>query len=146
MWEALASAGATPVGAEVLEMWRIADGIPRYGVDIRERDLPQESGQEHALNFKKGCYIGQEIVERIRSRGGVHRRFTGFSFEGPASPPPGTKIEREGREVGEITSVAILPPGKAVGLGYLRREAGGPGTTLAVGGAQATVSELPFNI
>jgi folate-binding protein YgfZ len=145
MWEALAEAGASPVGAEALELWRIAAGIPRYGVDIRERDLPQETGQEHALNFSKGCYIGQEIVERIRSRGAVHRRFTGFSFAGPA-PAAGTKIERDGRELGEITSVAALPSGQAVGLGYLRREAGGPGTTVEVGGVQATVSELPFNI
>jgi folate-binding protein YgfZ len=145
MWEALAAAGATPAGAEALEMWRIAAGIPRYGVDIRERDLPQETGQEHALNFKKGCYVGQEIVERIRSRGAVHRRFTGFSFEGPA-PPPGARIEHDGRDVGEVTSLATLPLGKVVGLGYLRREAGGPGTTIAVGGVQATVSELPFNI
>jgi len=143
MWEALAAAGATPVGAEALELWRIVAGIPRYGIDIRERDLPQETGQEHALNFTKGCYIGQEIVERIRSRGAVHRGFTGFCFTGP-TPPAGTKIERDGREVGEITSVAVLPSGQAVGLGYLRREAGGPGTTIEVGGVQATVAELPF--
>lgn len=145
MWEALAGAGATPVGAEALEMWRIAAGVPRYGVDIHERDLPQETGQEQALNFSKGCYLGQEIVERIRSRGAVHRRFTGFSFKGSA-PPAGTKIEREGREVGEITSVTVLPSSEAIGLGYLRREAGGPGTTLEVGGLRATVSDLPFNI
>jgi aminomethyltransferase len=145
MWEALVAAGAAPIGTEALERWRIIAGIPRYGVDIRERDLPQETGQEHALNFTKGCYIGQEIVERIRSRGAVHRRFTGFSFRGPA-PAAGTKIEREGRELGEITSVAVLPSGQAIGLGYLRREAGGPGTTIEVGGVQATVSELPFNI
>jgi folate-binding protein YgfZ len=145
MWEALATAGATPVGAEALELWRIVAGIPRYGIDIRERDLPQETGQDHALSFTKGCYIGQEIVERIRSRGAVHRRFTGFCFTGQA-PPAGTKIERGGRELGEITSVAVLPWGQALGLGYLRREAGGPGATLEIGGAQATVSELPFNI
>jgi folate-binding protein YgfZ len=146
MWEVLAAAGATPVGAEALEMWRIAAGIPRYGVDISDRDLPQETAQEHALNFKKGCYIGQEIVERIRSRGAVHRRFTGFSFEGPAHPPPGTKIERDGRDVGEITSVAVLPSGRAIGLGYLRREAGQPGASIEIGRVQATVTDLPFNI
>jgi len=144
MWEALAVAGATPVGVAALEMWRIAAGIPRYDVDIRERDLPQETGQEQALSFRKGCYIGQEIVERIRSRGAVHRRLAGFSFAGQA-PPAGTKIERDGRELGQITSVAVLPSGKAIGLGYLRREAGGPGTTIEIGGAHATVAELPFD-
>ena len=59
-------------------MQRIVAGIPLYGVDIRERDLPQETEQMRALNFNKGCYVGQEIVERIRSRGNVHRKFTGF--------------------------------------------------------------------
>ena len=145
VWEVLAAAGATPVGAEALEMWRITAGIPRYGIDIRERDLPQETSQEQALSFTKGCYIGQEIVERIRSRGGVHRHFTGFRFHGQA-PPVGAKIEREGRELGEITSVAVLPSGQAVGLGYLRREAGKPGTAIEIGGVKATVAELPFNI
>ena len=145
MWEAVVAAGATPVGANALEIWRIATGIPRYGIDIRERDLPQETAQEHALNFSKGCYIGQEIVERIRSRGAVHRRFTGFAFEDQTPPAPGTKIERDGRELGEITSVAVLPGGRAVGLGYLRREAGGTGTVIEAGGVKATVSELPFN-
>jgi len=62
-------AGAQPVGAAAVELLRIASGIPRYGQDIRERDLPQETEQLRALNFTKGCYIGQEIVERIRARG-----------------------------------------------------------------------------
>ena len=82
LWDALLAAGATPVGSEALELHRIVSGIPRYGVDIRERDLPQETEQARALNFNKGCYVGQEIVERIRSRGAVHRKFTGFLAEG----------------------------------------------------------------
>lgn len=148
LWEALLGAGATPVGTEALELWRIASGIPRYGIDIRERDLPQETGQQQALNFSKGCYIGQEIVERIRSRGAVHRRFIGFTFTG-GPPPAGIKIERDGREIGEVTSVAVMPAttgNQAVGLGYVRHEVGGPGTSLGVGGVQATVVELPFRL
>ena len=66
------------MGTTALNYLRIAEGIPQYGQDIRERDLPQETEQERALHFTKGCYIGQEIVERIRSRGAVHRKFTGF--------------------------------------------------------------------
>jgi len=108
LWDALIKAGATPVGAEALELYRIATGIPRYGQDIRERDLPQETAQKRALNFTKGCYIGQEIVERIRSRGNVHRTFTAFQIDGPL-PTPGTKIEDQGKEVGEITSAANIP-------------------------------------
>ncbi len=143
VWESLATAGAAPVGSEALEIWRILQGIPRYDQDIRERDLPQETRQEQALNYTKGCYIGQEIVERIRSRGAVHRMLIGFRFAGPP-PAPGTKIEKDGREVGEITSVTTAPGMGPIGLGYIRREAGGPGTKLDVQGTEATISELPF--
>ena len=69
----LRTAGATQVGCAALEKLRIAEGIPTYGVDFVERDLPQETSQLRALSFNKGCYLGQEIVERIRSRGNVHR-------------------------------------------------------------------------
>jgi aminomethyltransferase len=147
LWDALAAAGATPAGAEALETWRIWSGRPRYGADIRDRDLPQETAQEQALHYKKGCYIGQEIVERIHSRGNVHRGLTGFVFDGePAAP--GTKIELNGRDMGEITSVTKLPGsnGRAIGIGYLRREAGGPGTVLEFGGVKATVAALPFDL
>jgi folate-binding protein YgfZ len=143
---ALAEAGAAPVGRDALELLRIASGIPRYGQDIRERDLPQETEQQRALNFNKGCYIGQEIVERIRSRGSVHRKFSGFEIEGPL-PSPGAKLQLEGKDVGEITSAALLPAGdgnRAVALGYVRREFGAPGQQLSIGDVKATVSDLPF--
>jgi aminomethyltransferase len=126
-WDALVAAGARAVGDEALELLRISRGVPRYGVDIRERDLPQETGQMRALNFTKGCYLGQEIVERIRSRGAVHRVFTAFLVDGTL-PAPGTRIEAEDKEVGEITSSARLPLAagdRTVALGYLRREAAG---------------------
>jgi folate-binding protein YgfZ len=148
LWLALVAAGATPTGAEALEMWRIAEGIPRYGQDIRERELPQETMQERALSYTKGCYIGQEIVERIRSRGAVHRALAGFTFTG-GPPAAGTKLAKDRREVGEVTSVATLPVGSGpmtVGLGYVRREAGSPGTKLDASGVEATVSALPFSI
>ncbi len=95
-----------------LELYRIALGVPRYGQDIRERDLPQETEQARALNFNKGCYIGQEIVERIRSRGNVHRKFTGFLVSGPP-PALGTKIQVQAKDVGEITSSATIPTTRA---------------------------------
>jgi len=125
LWEALVKAGATPTGSSALNLFRISRGIPQFGQDIRDRDLPQETGQTRALNFTKGCYLGQEIVERIRSRGAVHRQFTAFAVEGPL-PEAGSKIQAEGKEVGEITSSAILPfpsGDRAAALGYLRREA-----------------------
>ncbi len=138
------SVGATVAGADALEMRRISRGIPRYGVDIRERDLPQETGQMRALSFTKGCYLGQEIVERIRSRGAVHREFTAFSIEGPR-PEPGTKIQADEKEVGEITSSADLPlptGNRAVALGYLRREAASK--NLRAGEAGLKPTSLPI--
>ncbi|MGC2559982.1 MAG: folate-binding protein [Terriglobales bacterium] len=137
------SAGAA-AGADALELWRISRGIPRYGVDIRERDLPQETGQERALNFTKGCYLGQEIVERIRSRGAVHRQFSAFLVEG-ALPAAGTKIQVDEKDVGEITSSADLPlpaGNRGVALGYLRREAAGKG--LRAGAAMLKPAALPI--
>ena len=147
LWGALLKAGARPTGTAALNLFRISRGIPQFGVDIRERDLPQETGQTRALNFTKGCYLGQEIVERIRSRGAVHRQFTAFVVEG-ALPEAGAKIlagEKEKKEVGEITSSAILPlPGgdRPVALGYLRREAAEK--DLRVGTAKLKLASLPF--
>jgi len=143
-WKALLAAGATPVGNTALDLLRIGYGIPRYGIDIRERDLPQETGQMRALSFTKGCYLGQEIVERIRSRGAVHRQFAAFVVEGPL-PPPGAKIQADDKDIGEITSSAILPlpaGDRHAALGYLRREAAGK--NLRAGGATLKPAVLPI--
>jgi folate-binding protein YgfZ len=113
------------VSGEALELLRLLEGTPRYGVDIRDRELPQETGQTRALHFAKGCYLGQEIVERIRSRGNVHRTFHAFALHG-ALPAPGTALEVEGKAVGELTSVARIPLASGtvqLALGYIRREA-----------------------
>lgn len=144
----LVNRGGTPAGSKAVELLRIASGVPAYGQDIRERDLPQETGQQRALNFTKGCYIGQEIVERIRARGAVHRKFTGFTItiDGPL-PTAGSKAQAEGKEIAEVTSAAVLPLEKGelpVALGYVRREACPPGTAIKIGDAKATVTELPF--
>ncbi len=145
-WRALVAAGATPVGSEALEMQRIMAGIPLYGVDIRERDLPQETEQMRALNFNKGCYVGQEIVERIRSRGNVHRKFTGFAAQGAAAIDVGMKIVSDEKEVGEVTSAAVVATSsgeRTVALGYIRREVGLPGREVMIGTVKAAVIQLP---
>jgi aminomethyltransferase len=141
----LIAAGATAVGAEALELRRISYGIPRYGADIRDRDLPQETGQTRALSFTKGCYLGQEIVERIRSRGAVHRQFSAFLVEG-SLPEAGAKILADDKEVGEITSCAVLPLARGdrpVALGYLRREAAEK--ELLAGTARLKTSSIPIS-
>ena len=127
--EQMKTAGATEVSPAALEAFRIYSGTPRYGTDIRNsdtaRDLPQETNQTHALHFSKGCYLGQEIVERIRSRGQVHKLFTRFRLLGnlPASLP--ALLQVDGKAAGELTSTAMvpLPDGpELLALGYARRE------------------------
>jgi folate-binding protein YgfZ len=123
--ESLSNAGAVEVSVASLEQLRLIEATPRFSQDIRDRDLPQETAQAHALHFNKGCYLGQEIVERIRSRGQVHRTFTAFRLTGdlPTLPAP---IEANGKPVGELTSAAVvpLPEGPTLlALGYIRREA-----------------------
>lgn len=145
-WSKLLNSGGQPVTAATLELRRISAGIPRYGQDIRERDLPQETEQSRALNFNKGCYIGQEIVERIRSRGAVHRKFVGFDVEGPL-PSPGAKIQLEGRDIGEITSAAKLPLSegeRSVALGYIRRELAASGRKFQLENTTLEIANLPF--
>ena len=148
LWKTLTQSGAKPVGSEALEKFRVAIGFPKYGTDIGERDLPQETDQEHALNFAKGCYVGQEIVERIRSRGNVHRKFHGFILEG-ALPDRGTKLQADGKDVGEITSVNRIPTqngDRPVALGYIRREALERQAKITYSGGEAKPSEVPFSL
>jgi folate-binding protein YgfZ len=148
--EALQSAGAALSEAQSLEWLRILEGTPLYGTDIRDRELPQETGQTRALHFAKGCYLGQEIVERIRSRGNVHRTFSAFRLEGDL-PAPGSLLEADGKQIGELTSVAAIPltgdtGGKVqLGLGYVRREALDRAATLLYSGGTAVPVSLPFS-
>jgi folate-binding protein YgfZ len=146
VWDELRSAGATPAGSDALELYRLVRGVPRFGIDLRDKDLPQETGQLYALNFAKGCYIGQEIVERIRSRAILHRTFVGFEVEGEP-PPSGTKVRVNDKNAGEMTSAARVPfPSgeRTLALGYAHREVATPGTVVQIGGQTATVQTLPF--
>jgi glycine cleavage system T protein len=133
-------------GTEALESLRIEAGIPRYGPDMGEDTLPLEAGLLNALSFNKGCYIGQEIVERARSRGHVNWKLSGLYLEGTQPPAPGEKLLSAGKETGEVTSACASPTlGKVIALAYLRREVSEPGTQLTLtSGAAATVAALPF--
>jgi folate-binding protein YgfZ len=150
LFDALQSAGAVFCEAQSLEWLRILEGTPLYGTDIRDRELPQETGQTRALHFAKGCYLGQEIVERIRSRGNVHRIFSAFRLDG-GLPAAGTLLEADGKQVGELTSVATIPlptdDGTIVqlALGYIRREALDRGLPLHYAGGVAVPVSLPFS-
>jgi folate-binding protein YgfZ len=126
LWSCLRTAGGTPAGCASLEAFRVAEGIPVYGADIAERDLPQETSQMRALHFGKGCYLGQEIVERIRSRGNVHRHLRPLELAGPV-PAAGTElIVDDGKAVGQITSAAelVLASGRRTfAMGMIKAEA-----------------------
>jgi len=151
LFEALIKAGATLSDPHALEALRILEGTPLYGIDIRNtdkaRELPQETAQTRALHFNKGCYLGQEIVERIRSRGNVHRTFAAFRLEGQL-PLGGSPLEADGKPLGELTSVANieLPNGThlELALGYIRREALDRNLPLHYPGGTATPVQLPF--
>jgi folate-binding protein YgfZ len=147
----LTELASTPKASpQALEALRILEGTPRYGTDIRNtesaKDLPQETAQPHALHFSKGCYLGQEIVERIHSRGNVHRTFSGFQLTGTL-PTAGTTLQAEGKSVGELTSVAAidLPTGQLqIALGYIRREALERNLPIEYPGGTATPIKLPY--
>ena len=125
LWKYMLTAGAIPVGCAAVEAFRIAEGIPLYGVDMVERDLPHETSQTRALHFSKGCYLGQEIVERIRSRGNVHRHLRQLEIEGPI-PHSGTDLTLDGAPAGQITSAAEVSVGtgnRVFALAMVRAEA-----------------------
>jgi glycine cleavage system T protein len=149
VWKELlakAPEGALAAGTEALESLRIEAGIPRYGPDFGEDTLPLEAGLLNALSFNKGCYIGQEIVERARSRGHVNWKFAGLTIDSPHPPAAGEKLLSEGKEIGEITSACVSPTlERTLALGYVRHEVSEAGTRLALAsGADAEVSVLPF--
>jgi tRNA-modifying protein YgfZ len=146
MLKEVESAGFVPLAPEVLDALRIEAGTPRFGVDMDSRVLAPETGQEsRAISYKKGCYIGQEIVARIDARGRVNRGFTGFWLTSEMLPALETPVVVNGKEVGRVTSAAIGPTlGVPIALGYIRREHAEPGTPVTIADAPATVAALPF--
>jgi tRNA-modifying protein YgfZ len=136
----LLAAGAVAASAQDARVVRIENGKPRYGEDIVETSLPQETRQMHAISFQKGCYLGQEIVERIRARGHVNRTLVRIEAESKELGP-GARVWVAGVEAGEVTSVAWSErAGRTVALAYVRVPHNEPGTAVEVGGAAAVVA------
>ena len=134
-----------PVGWEALETLRIEAGIPSYGADLEEDTLPLEADLLNALSFTKGCYVGQEIVERARSRGRVNWKLVGMLVDSPVPPEAGDKLLREGIQMGEVTSSCVSPSlGSTVALGFLRREVSDPGMVLDLKSAKASARVVPL--
>lgn len=121
---------------------RIENGHPRYGIEITERNLVQETGQLQAVHFQKGCYLGQEIVERVRSRAQIHRVLRRIEIDTANPPAAGTKTAEL-----EIMSAAFSPAvQKTVALAYVRTLSSDPGTTLTVEGSRAVVISEPWSV
>lgn len=131
--------GAQPLDEATAELWRIEAGVPRYGLDMDEERLPVEAGLDDAVSFKKGCYLGQEVIARVSARGHVNRRLLGLSFpDGAPPPPPGTPLQHETRPAaGTVMSGAVSPRHGSIALGYVHRTLWEPGTTLLVADAAA---------
>jgi folate-binding protein YgfZ len=144
--------GGRACGWEALETARIEAGIPRFGADMDESNLPPECGiEQRAVSFTKGCYLGQEIINRVHTQGHVNKELHGFRLEGNLDPLPvrGEKLLLDGKEVGHLTSVVFSPTFKGVvALGYIRRVNNKPGTELVVrtlsGEGKARVTALPL--
>jgi folate-binding protein YgfZ len=148
---AVRSVGGRACGWDALETARIEAGIPRFGSDMDETNIPLECGVEsRAVSYNKGCYIGQEVINRIHTVGHVNKELRGLRFEGDLKhlPAKGDKLYLGDREVGYVTSAANSQTLNAkIALGYVRREANQIGTELILRGtteAKAKIVELPF--
>ncbi len=138
----LERSGAVEASPEDFETVRVENGVPRWGIDYGPENIPHETQQLHAVSFAKGCYTGQEIVERVRSQGRVNRLLIGLQLD-TASPPENLEVRHEGRAVGKMTSAVFSPRfRKTLGFAIVRRAAAAPGTRVAVGGTPALVTDV----
>ena len=150
LWDSLQTAGARPCGFDALEILRVEAGIARYGRDMDETHVVSETNLDDAISFTKGCYIGQEIIARIKYRGHVAKKLTGVMFEQPVRIESGAVIRSvDDKEIGRITSTALSPYlGRTIAMGYVKYDYLAPGTTVKVVSAEvqhlARVVDLPF--
>lgn len=143
--EAARAAGGGPAGYTALNALCLEQNIPWFGYDFGEKQIPHEAGlQDSHISYTKGCYTGQEIVERVRSRGQVNRVRVLLQFSGAEIPAANTELFADGKEIGLVTRAAYSPKFKnVIGMGYLRREKAAPGTQIETASGTATVLQLP---
>ena len=132
--QALEAAGAQPVGADTFEILRVEAAIARFGQDMDETNVVPETNLDDAVSFTKGCYVGQEIIVRIKHRGHVAKKLTSLRFETDQQIEPGAVIRSlDNQEIGRVTSAVISPKLGSIGLGYVRYEQLAEGTRVVVG-------------
>jgi folate-binding protein YgfZ len=147
---ALESAGGRIVGSDAVAAARIEAGYPEWGADMDDNTLPQEANLEalNAISYTKGCYTGQEVVARLHFRGHVNKRLVGLRIDGATMPARGTIVTADdGRECGDVRSVAMSPRYGVIALAMIRREiAAGDGVSLLIDDTptRALVTALPF--
>ena len=147
---ALTAAGAVPISKATFETLRIEAGVPLYGLDMDENNVVTETNMDDAVSFTKGCYLGQEIIVRIKHRGHVAKKLSGVVLDDSTPVPRNSKIiSSEGKEIGRVTSSAFSPRlDRAVALGYLKYDYLAAGTEVKVvppeSEAIATVADLPL--
>ncbi len=147
VWRCLTDAGAGAAHAETYHILRVEAGTPLFGVDIDEDRFVVEVGRiTQAICYTKGCYLGQEPIVMARDRGHVNRAFRGLQMPGDSPLAAGTKLLRDGAEVGQVTSSVVSPRLGVIALAYLRRGSWDPGTQVQVEGdaRTAAVASLPF--
>jgi len=150
LWNALTAAGARPIGFDAFEILRVEAGQPRYGIDMDETNVVTETNLDEAISYTKGCYIGQEIVARIKYRGHVAKKLTGLLFERGVKVQSGATIRSlDDKDIGRITSATLSPNlGRTVALGYIKYDYLAPGTSMKVVSGDkeftAAVADLPF--
>jgi tRNA-modifying protein YgfZ len=142
----LVADGFVSAGPQAFEAIRIEAGMPRYGIDFNEENLPQEIGRDAlAISFTKGCYLGQETVARIDALGHVNQRLVGVRFLGNVVPTCDTKLTHDGRSVGVVKSAAFSPKlNVPIALAMVRREANSPGARLASPIGECEVVTFPM--
>ena len=149
LWRALLESvkkhGGGPMGYAALSAQRLAQGVPWFGYDYGEKQIPHEAGLEGShISYTKGCYTGQEIVERVRSRGQVNRRRVELVFDNEKVPAAGELLTVAGKEVGSVTRAAVPSfLSHAIGMGYVRKHYNSPGSHLDWSGGTAVVSKFP---
>jgi len=141
---ALLAGGIEAISSDALECLRIAAGVPRLGSELDESVLPAEARLDAAISTSKGCYTGQEVVTRMRTRGRVGHRLVGLRFEGAALPVRGAEIHGTAGRIGQVTSSVLSPEAGAIGLGFVRAEAAEAGMQVQVAGTAARIVALPI--